>query len=163
MINQEGFTHFDHHGNAIMADISAKNITQRVAKAKGFITLNQATLKAVEEGSIHKGDVLGVARIAGVTASKRTADLIPLCHILLFDSCAIDFDIIKDDGTIRIEAVCTVKLSGKTGAEMEALTGVSVALLTIYDMCKALDKGMVIGGIRLIEKSGGKSGHFVNI
>jgi cyclic pyranopterin phosphate synthase len=105
---------------------------------------------------VKKGDVLGVARIAGIMAAKRTASLIPLCHPLVFDSCTVDFTLGED----KIEAVCTVKMSGKTGAEMEALTGVSAALLTIYDMCKALDRAMLIGDIRLLEKSGGRSGHF---
>jgi len=134
-----------------MVDVSAKEITARVAVAKGFITVNEQTMTAILEGKSKKGDVLGVARIAGISAAKRTADLIPLCHPLIFDTCKIDFNINEDK--LQIEAVCTVKLSGKTGAEMEALTGVSVALLTVYDMCKAIDKGMVIGEIRLISKS----------
>jgi len=134
-----------------MVDVSAKEITARVAVAKGIITVNAQAMTAILEGTSKKGDVLGVARIAGISAAKRTADLIPLCHPLIFDTCKIDFNIIEDK--LQIEAVCTVKLSGKTGAEMEALTGVSVALLTVYDMCKAIDKGMVIGGIRLISKS----------
>jgi cyclic pyranopterin phosphate synthase len=138
-----------------MVDVSAKEITARAAVAKGIITVNAQTMTAILEGTSKKGDVLGVARIAGIMAAKRTADLIPLCHPLIFDTCKIDFNI--DEDKLQIEAVCTVKLSGKTGAEMEALTGVSVALLTVYDMCKALDQGMVIGGIRLWEKSGGKS------
>ena len=149
-------SHFDKSGNAIMVDVSAKEITARVAVAKGIITVNAQAMTAILEGTSKKGDVLGVARIAGISAAKRTADLIPLCHPLIFDTCKIDFNIIEDK--LQIEAVCTVKLSGKTGAEMEALTGVSVALLTVYDMCKAIDKGMVIGGIKLCEKSGGKSG-----
>jgi cyclic pyranopterin phosphate synthase len=153
-----GFTHFDSRGNAIMVDVSAKEVTIRSAVAKGEITVNAETLSAIQNGTAKKGDVLGVARIAGITAAKRTADIIPLCHPLLFDTCAIDFSI--DEKKLRIEAVCTIKLTGKTGAEMEALTGVSAALLTIYDMCKAIDRGMVIGNIRLYEKSGGKSGHF---
>jgi len=144
-----------------MVDVSAKEITARAAVAKGIIAVNAQTMNAILEGTSKKGDVLGVARIAGISAAKRTADLIPLCHPLIFDTCKIDFNINEDklqDDKIIIEAVCTVKLSGKTGAEMEALTGVSVALLTVYDMCKAIDKGMVIGEIRLWEKSGGKSG-----
>jgi cyclic pyranopterin phosphate synthase len=139
-----------------MVDVSAKEITARTAVAKGIITVNAQAMAAILEGTSKKGDVLGVARIAGITAAKRTADLIPLCHPLIFDTCKIDFNI--NEKELQIEAVCTVKLSGKTGAEMEALTGVSVALLTVYDMCKAIDQGMVIGGIRLWEKSGGKSG-----
>ncbi|MCL2128507.1 MAG: cyclic pyranopterin monophosphate synthase MoaC [Treponema sp.] len=153
------FTHFDSGGNAIMVDISAKNVSSRLAVAKGEISINAETLAAVKSGTAKKGDVLGVARIAGITAAKKTAELIPLCHSLVFDTCKVDFEI--DEKKLLIEAACTVKLSGKTGAEMEALTGVSVALLTVYDMCKAIDRGMVIGNIRLLEKSGGSSGHFV--
>ena len=154
------FTHFDESGNAVMVDISAKDTSVRRALAKGEISMSSETLAAVQSGTSKKGDVLGVARIAGICAVKRTADLIPLCHPLIFDTCAIDFAV--DEENTKIEASCTVKLSGKTGAEMEALTGVSVALLTVYDMCKAIDKNMVIGNIRLCEKSGGRSGHFVN-
>ena len=134
-----------------MVDVSAKEITARTAVAKGIITVNAQAMTTIMEGTSKKGDVLGVARIAGITAAKRTADLIPLCHPLIFDTCKIDFNV--NEKELQIEAVCTVKLSGKTGAEMEALTGVSVALLTVYDMCKAIDKGMVIGEIKLISKS----------
>ncbi|GHV78254.1 cyclic pyranopterin monophosphate synthase accessory protein [Spirochaetia bacterium] len=155
---ERDFTHFDAGGNAIMVDVSAKEVTTRTAIAKGEITVNGETLAAIRGGTAKKGDVLGVARIAGIMAAKRTADIIPLCHPLIFDKVTIDFAIIE--ALPRIEAVCSVKLSGKTGAEMEALTGVTAALLTIYDMCKALDRAMVIGNIRLWEKSGGKSGHF---
>jgi cyclic pyranopterin phosphate synthase len=162
------FTHFDEGGAAVMVDVSAKAAASRVAVARGDITVSAETLAAIRGGTARKGDVLGVARIAGIMAAKRTSDIIPLCHPLSFDACAVDFSIIeapagKAGGAAdlpRIEAVCTVKLSGKTGAEMEALMGVSAALLTIYDMCKALDRGMVLGNIRLWEKSGGKSGHF---
>jgi len=156
----KGFTHFDESGNAVMVDVSVKEITSRMATAKGVISMSGETLAAVLGGTAKKGDVLGVSRIAGISAAKRTADLIPLCHPLNFDTCKIDFNI--DEKNKQIEAVCTVKLSGKTGAEMEALTGVSVALLTIYDMCKAVDRSMVISNIRLYEKSGGKSGYFIN-
>jgi len=159
-MNDKSFTHFDGNGNAVMVDVSAKETSVRRALAKGSISLNAETMTAVQSGTTKKGDILGVARIAGIGAVKRTAELIPLCHPLLFDTCKIDFTV--DEKKLQIEASCTVKLSGKTGAEMEALTGVSVALLTIYDMCKALDKNMVIGNIRLCEKSGGKSGYFVN-
>ena len=152
------FTHFDSRGNAIMVDVSAKEITLRTAAAGGNISMNSKTMKAVLGGSVKKGDVLGVARIAGIMEAKRCADLIPLCHPLVFDECGIDFSI--DEKKNKIEAICRVKLSGKTGAEMEALTGVSVALLTIYDMCKALDRAMVMENIRLLEKSGGKSGRY---
>jgi len=153
------FTHFDSRGNAIMVDVSAKETTSRTAIAGGNISMNEETMKAVMGGTVKKGDVLAVARIAGIMAAKRCAELIPLCHPLNFDECTIDFSI--DEMKNEIEACCRVKLSGKTGAEMEALTGVSVALLTIYDMCKALDRAMLIGNIRLLEKSGGKSGHFI--
>ena len=156
-MNKE-LTHFDAQGNAVMADISDKNITQRTAIAKGVISMNDETMKAVLAGSAKKGDVLGVARIGGIMAAKKCAQLIPLCHPLNFDKCTVDFLIDKDKN--EIEAVCEVKLSGKTGAEMEALTGVSIALLTVYDICKSLDRTMVIGSIRLFEKSGGKSGHY---
>ena len=157
-MNKKDFTHFDKSGNAVMVDVSSKEISIRSAIAKGTISISAETLSAIQGGTAKKGDVLGVARIAGISAAKRTAELIPLCHPLSFDSCKIDFTI--DTKNLCIEAMCTVKLSGKTGAEMEALTGVSVALLTIYDMCKAIDRSMVIGNILLWEKSGGKSGHF---
>ena len=146
-----GFTHFDKSGNAIMVDVSGKEISVRTAVAKGLISVNKETIAAIQSGTAKKGDVLGVARIAGIAAAKRTADLIPLCHPLIFDTCKIDFNI--NEKNLCIEAVCSVKLSGKTGAEMEALTGVSVTLLTIYDMCKAIDKKMVIGDIHLKTKS----------
>ena len=156
---EKDFSHFDSWGNAIMVDVSEKEITLRRAEAKGSISMNDDAMKAVLGGTVKKGDVLGVARIGGIMAAKRCSELIPLCHPLNFDECTIDFSI--NEKAREIEAVCRVKLSGKTGAEMEALTGVSVALLTIYDMCKALDRSMLIGNIRLCEKSGGKSGHFV--
>jgi cyclic pyranopterin phosphate synthase len=159
-MTDKDFTHFDAGGNAIMVDVSAKEVTTRTAIAKGEITVSGETLAAIREGGAKKGDVLGVARIAGIMAAKRTADIIPLCHPLIFDKITLDFSIIEAGGLPRIEAACSVKLSGKTGAEMEALTGVTAALLTIYDMCKALDRAMIIGNIRLWEKSGGKSGHF---
>jgi len=141
-----------------MVDVSAKKTTKRTAEAKGSISMNSKTMKAVLGGSVKKGDVFGVARIAGIMAAKRCAELIPLCHPLVFDECSVDFS--ADEGKNEIEAICKVKLSGKTGAEMEALTGVSVALLAIYDMCKALDRAMIIKDIRLWEKSGGKSGSY---
>jgi cyclic pyranopterin phosphate synthase len=163
---EQGLTHFDSRGNAIMVDVSAKDITVRTAVAKGLITVNEKILAAIQSGTAAKGDVLGVARIAGIMAAKRTAALIPLCHPLLFDTCTIDFEIHEKGRYLQnkpqIEAVCRVKLSGKTGAEMEALTGVSIALLTIYDMCKAMDRTMVIDGVQLWEKSGGKSGQFIH-
>jgi cyclic pyranopterin phosphate synthase len=163
---EQGLTHFDSQGNAVMVDVSAKNSSYRMAQAKGHIRVNKETLQVIQQGSARKGDVLAVARIAGIMAAKKTAELIPLCHPLVFDSCKIDFTLQEsgptgDESKRYIETVCTVHLSGKTGAEIEALTGVSVALLTIYDMCKAIDRGMVIGEIKLWEKSGGKSGHFL--
>lgn len=156
---EKDFTHFDSRGNAIMVDVSAKDITTRTAIAKGTISMNGAAMNAVLGGTVKKGDVFAVARIGGIMAAKRCAELIPLCHPLNFDECTVDFSV--DDKKNSIEASCRVKLSGKTGAEMEALTGVSVALLTIYDMCKALDRAMVISDVRLWEKSGGRSGHFI--
>jgi cyclic pyranopterin phosphate synthase len=153
-----GFTHFDSKGSAIMVDVSGKGASVRTAVAKGGITMKAGTFAAIMGGSVGKGDVLGVARLAGIMAAKKTSGLIPLCHPLIFDACTVDF--FPDAAANRIEAVCTVKLTGRTGAEMEALTGVSVALLTIYDMCKALDRAMEIGNIRLWEKTGGKSGRF---
>jgi cyclic pyranopterin phosphate synthase len=153
------FTHFDTRGNAIMVDVSQKETSSRSALAKGSISMNNEAMNAVLGGTAKKGDVLGVARIAGIMAAKRCAELIPLCHPLNFDKCTVDFSVDEKERTI--EASCEVKLSGRTGAEMEALTGVSLALLAIYDMCKALDRAMVIGNIRLCEKSGGKSGRFV--
>ena len=152
------FTHLDTQGNAVMADLSEKEITVRTALARGSISMSAEAIRAVQGKAVKKGDVFSAARIAGIMAAKRCADLIPLCHPLIFDECVINFS--ADENKNKIEAECQVKLSGKTGAEMEALTGVSVALLTIYDMCKALDRTMVIGNIRLWEKSGGKSGDF---
>jgi len=150
---EKDFSHFDSKGNAIMVDVSDKQITSRSAAAKGCITMNTDAIKAVLGGTSKKGDVLGVARIAGIMAAKKCASLIPLCHPLNFDKCTIDFNITESKN--EIEACCEIKLNGKTGAEMEALTGVSIALLTIYDMCKALDRAMIIGDIKLYEKKGG--------
>ena len=150
------FTHFDAQGNAAMVDVSEKKQTVRRAIAKGKISMSTICYEAVQRGSVKKGDVLGVARIAGIMAVKQTASLIPLCHVLLTTQAAIDFE--YNDKEHSIIALCTVKTTGVTGVEMEALTGVSIALLTIYDMCKSMDKGMEIGDIHLVEKSGGKSG-----
>lgn len=152
--------HFDHQGNAVMVDVSDKTPTRRLAVARGKIRVSEAVMTAVQEGTAAKGDVLGVARIGGIMATKRTAELIPLCHPLALNNSSIDFRLHPEEGTI--EAICSVKVSGKTGVEMEALTGVSVALLTIYDMCKAIDKTMSIENIHLERKEGGKSGLFVN-
>lgn len=155
---EAGFTHFDSAGNAIMVDISDKEVSDRVAVAQGSIITNMEVIKAIKNGTAKKGDVLGVARVAGIMAVKQTGNLIPMCHMLPIDTCSIDF-ILHEDET-EITAVCSVKTTGKTGAEMEALTGVSVALLTIYDMCKAIDKKMNISNVHLVKKTGGKSGEF---
>lgn len=155
---EQKLNHFDHKGNAVMVDVTEKKITKRTAIASGKIKVSQEVIEAVISGTAKKGDVLGVARVAGIMAVKQTAQLIPMCHTLLIQKCSVDFEIIKE--TCEILARCTVKLEGKTGVEMEALTGVSVALLTIYDMCKAIDKSMVIGDVHLEKKTGGKSGDY---
>ena len=147
-------THLDAQGNARMVDVGGKAATQRVAIASGRIRMNAQALAAIRDGDVPKGDVLAAARIAGIMAAKKTAELIPLCHPLALDTVGVDFSF--EDGALRVSA--TAALTGKTGVEMEALTAASVALLTIYDMAKALDKGMVIEDLRLIEKRGGKSG-----
>ncbi|WP_421847576.1 cyclic pyranopterin monophosphate synthase MoaC [Novosphingobium sp.] len=147
-------THLDAQGRARMVDVGGKAETQRVAVALGRIRMNAATLAALRDGTTPKGDVLAVARIAGIMAAKRTAELIPLCHPLALDAVSVEFAFVEDG----VEARATASLTGRTGVEMEALTAVSVALLTVYDMAKAIDKAMEIGDIRLIEKRGGKSG-----
>ena len=152
-------THFDAEGNAVMVDVSEKPVTARQAVARGIITMNAAAFAAVRDGTAQKGDVLGVARIAGIMAAKRTSELIPLCHPLPLTKVRVDFELLPEQQAV--EARCTVKTSGVTGVEMEALTGVSTALLTIYDMCKALDKGMEIESIHLDKKTGGKSGTYL--
>lgn len=154
------FTHFDEQGNALMVDVGDKADTRREAVAKGSIFMSHECLKKVMEGTMAKGDVLGVARVAGIMGAKRTSDLIPLCHILNLTKLTIDFTVLEE--TREIQAACTARTTGKTGVEMEALTGVTVALLTIYDMCKAVDKTMELGNIYLEHKSGGKSGQFNN-
>ena len=156
------FTHFDQAGNAIMVDVSEKAATNRTAIAEGSIQVSREVLEAVKMQTVKKGDVLSVARVAGIMAVKQTDKLIPLCHSLPIDTCSIEFFINDDiDEKIpEIKAQCTVKTFGKTGVEMEAMTGVSVSLLTIYDMCKAIDKRMTIGQIHLVKKTGGKSGDF---
>ncbi|NME82465.1 cyclic pyranopterin monophosphate synthase MoaC [Clostridium sp. SM-530-WT-3G] len=153
-------THFDSKGNAIMVDVSEKDITQRVAIAKGKILVNKAVMDAILNDAVEKGDVLGVARVAGIMGVKRTSEFIPMCHPLMITKCSIDFNVNEDEK--YIEAICTVKVNGKTGVEMEALTGVNVTLLTIYDMCKAIDKTMEITEVHLAKKTGGKSGEFIN-
>lgn len=154
-----GFTHFDEHGNAVMVDVTDKAVTERVAVASGCIKVSREVFDAIKGGTAKKGDVLGTARIAGIMAAKRTSDLIPMCHPLMLTKVTVDFEL--EEETALVRCLCTAKLSGRTGVEMEALTGVSAALLTIYDMCKAMDRGMEIGGIHLVEKMGGKSGHFI--
>lgn len=152
------FTHFDKSGNAIMVDVSQKEQTARVAVATGKITMSAECYEAVKSNNIKKGDVLGCARLAGIMALKQTAGLIPLCHVLPIEQASVDFE--TDDEKREVYAQCMVKITGKTGVEMEALVGVSVTLLTIYDMCKAIDKNMVISDISLMEKRGGKSGEY---
>lgn len=147
-------THLDSQGKARMVDVGGKAQTQRVAIAEGRIRMSAAALEAIRDGAVPKGDVLAAARIAGIMAAKKTAELIPLCHPLALDAVTLDFTV--EAGAVR--ATATAALTGRTGVEMEALTAVSVALLTVYDMAKAIDKGMTIEGVRLIEKRGGKSG-----
>ena len=151
-------THFDADGASRMVDVSQKEITCRMARAEAIVLMRPETLRIIRQKDISKGDVLGTARLAGIMATKRTADLIPLCHPLPLERVDVAFEF-PDDCHIRVEA--TVMCTGKTGVEMEALTAVSVSSLTIYDMCKAVDREMEIAGIRLIEKQGGRSGHFL--
>lgn len=151
-------THFDNKGNAIMVDVALKNKTERVAIATGKVKTSKEIINRIKEGTIGKGDVLAVARVAGIMAIKKTSDLIPMCHPIMIDGCSIDFEIDEENSQIIINS--KVKIVDKTGVEMEALTGVSVAALTIYDMCKAVDKRMEIGEIHLVKKTGGKSGEF---
>ena len=153
------FTHFDDDGKAVMVDITEKNVTERTAVATGEIVMNSETFEAVKKGNIKKGDVLGVARIAAIMAAKQTQSLIPMCHNILLTNAKIEFSFDDEGNKILIKS--TVKTTGKTGVEMEALTMVSIAGLTIYDMCKSMDKSMVIGEIRLVEKHGGKSGDWI--
>lgn len=156
-------THFDAQGQAHMVDVGAKIDTHRIAVAGGRIEMQPATLATIEAGSAKKGDVLGIARIAGIMAAKKTSDLIPLCHPLALTRIAIDFEASSASNTRTGSIICTatVETVGPTGVEMEALTAVQVALLTVYDMCKAVDRGMTITNIKLLEKHGGKSGSFV--
>lgn len=158
-----GLNHFDQQGKAIMVDVTEKAATHRVAVARGEIFVNAPVMTAILCGTAKKGDVLGVARVAGIMAVKRTSDLIPMCHPLAVSGCAVEFEVLPDDdGAGKVVATCTVKVTGNTGVEMEALTGVTTALLTIYDMCKALDRGMTISDVHLVRKEGGKSGVYVN-
>ena len=156
-------THFDAQGQAHMVDIAAKPATHRISVASGRIEMLPATLSLIESGNAKKGDVLGIARIAGIQSAKRTSDLIPLCHPIALTRVAVEFVVVQaaTGQAARIECIATAETVGATGVEMEALTAVQVALLTIYDMCKAVDRNMVIGGVRLLEKHGGKSGSFV--
>lgn len=152
------FTHFDEQGRAIMVGVSEKAETRRVAIAAGRITMRPATLAMIRDGAVKKGDVLGVARLAGIMAAKRTAELIPLCHPIALTHVTVDLGL--DESANAVDCRATVETVGRTGVEMEALTAASVALLTIYDMCKAVDRGMIIESVRLLEKLGGKSGHW---
>ncbi|MEM9060157.1 MAG: cyclic pyranopterin monophosphate synthase MoaC [Pseudomonadota bacterium] len=152
-----GFTHFDDAGNAVMVDVGDKAVTQRTATAKGAVVMLPETLNMITENRAKKGDALAVAQLAGIMAAKKTSDLIPLCHPLALSKVTVDLQPVPPD---RVEVSATVKLSGQTGVEMEALTAVSVAALTIYDMCKAADRAMRITDIRLVHKDGGKSGEF---
>ena len=151
-----GFTHFDENGKAVMVDVTDKPETAREATATGKILVDREVFQAIKAGTVGKGDVLGVAATAGIMGAKRTSELIPMCHILPITNCKVNFDMDVDE--CAVYCTCTVKVTGKTGVEMEALTGVSIALLTIYDMCKAMDKTMEIGEIYLVKKTGGKSG-----
>lgn len=153
-------THFDDDGKAIMVDVGEKENTHRVAVARGVVKMQPETLARILDNRVEKGDVFAVARLAGIMAAKKTSELIPLCHPLLINSVAVEFSPDLDNASIDIEA--KVKVSGQTGVEMEALTAVSTAGLTIYDMCKAVDKTMSIDNVRLVEKIGGRSGHFIN-
>jgi cyclic pyranopterin phosphate synthase len=153
-----GFTHFDQAGNAAMVDVSDKAITARTATARARVVMEAATLAMIQQGSAKKGDVLGVARLAGIMGAKRTSDLIPLCHPLPITSVKVDLE--ADEGANAVEITATVRTTGQTGVEMEALTAASVAALTVYDMCKAVDRSMRIEGLRVTHKAGGKSGEF---
>ena len=152
------FTHFDEQGNARMVDVSEKEITHRVAVAEGTISISREVMDAIKGNKVKKGDVLTVSQVAGIMGTKRTSDLIPMCHPLSLTNASVVFEV--DEDACEIKAICRAVTDGKTGVEMEALTGVSTALLTIYDMCKAIDKRMVIKEIHLVSKDGGKSGAF---
>lgn len=153
-------THLDQQGNAHMVDVSEKNITKRTATAQAIVNMKPETLIKIIEGGLPKGDVIATARIAGIQAAKKTSDLIPLCHPLMLTKVSVDIIILNDR---EIQILCTCALSGKTGVEMEALTGASVTALTLYDMCKAVDKGIVIKDVALLEKQGGKSGDWSKV
>ena len=150
---KDNFTHFNSEGRAKMVDVSEKNDTERVATAVGYVRMGEETIREVQKGGLKKGDVLSVAQIAGIMGAKKTSDIIPMCHNIFLTGANIEFEVEKD----KIKIIATVKTTGKTGVEMEALMAVSVAGLTIYDMCKAIDKKMILEDIKLIEKTGGKS------
>ncbi len=152
-------THFDADGQAHMVDVSAKGETHRVARASGVIRMRPETLMLIESGSARKGDVIGIARVAAIQGAKRTAELVPLCHPIAITRIAVDFELVREASALRCTA--QVETLGRTGVEMEALTAVQVGLLTVYDMCKAVDRGMVIGEVRVLEKRGGKSGDWL--
>lgn len=154
----EKLTHFDEQGQAWMVDVGDKPETDRMAIAHGKIYVSKEVFETVRQGNAKKGDVLGVARVAGIMGAKKTSELIPLCHVILLTKCTVEFQLHEEESSI--EAICTVKTHGQTGVEMEALTGVQIALLTIYDMCKAMDRGMTISEVCLLKKDGGKSGLF---
>lgn len=158
MIPLSDLTHFNQEGRARMVDVTTKNETVRVAVARGEVVMQPKTLQAIKDGSIAKGDVLAVAQVAGILAAKQTGSLIPMCHPLFITGADISF--VLDEAGSKVNIQATVKTTGKTGVEMEALTAVSVTGLTIYDMCKAIDKGMVVDNVRLVEKTGGKSGRY---
>jgi cyclic pyranopterin phosphate synthase len=158
-MSSSSLTHFDAQGQAHMVDVGGKTSTHRVAVATGRIQMQAATLALIQSGTAKKGDVLGIARLAGIMGAKKTSDLIPLCHPIALTRVAVDFDVLAAENTVVCTA--TAETVGQTGVEMEALTAVQVALLTIYDMCKAVDRGMTMTGITLLEKHGGKSGSFV--
>lgn len=151
-------THFDQEGKAVMVDVSDKTETVRTATAKGRVLVQPETMQLIQQGGFKKGDVLAIARLAGIMGAKKTPDLIPLCHPLMLTSVKVDFTLDPDNNAIEVTGTC--KLTGQTGVEMEALTAVSIASLTIYDMCKAVDKGIQITDIRLVKKTGGKSGTY---
>lgn len=156
-MSDQHLSHLDEHGAARMVDVSAKDDTARVAVAEGYVQMDPATLALVQQGGVPKGDVIATARIAGIMGAKRTSDLVPMCHPLPLTGITLD---LEPEGHNRLRIVATAKTTGKTGVEMEALTAVSTAALTVYDMCKAVDRAMRIEGIRLLEKQGGKSGHW---
>ncbi len=160
MMSETPLSHFDAHGQAHMVDVAAKPATHRIAIAQGRIVMNNQTLDIILAGSAKKGDVLAIARIAGIMAAKKTSDLIPLCHPLALTRVAVDFD--TDESASSVTCTATVETVGPTGVEMEALVAAQIALLTIYDMCKAVDRGMTICDVKVLEKHGGKSGSYVN-